>query len=166
MALTNYELIYPGDFANRQDLFATLEHYFHFYNYECPHQALAYQTSADFYEQNPKDMFFVLMGAPPPGPPGFNAFFTRMDPFLLYSKRRLPYNRFACQEDGAPQGCARAPKQARNGWRPSGRPSDQPAALSKNDPFFVQITRATSIDTATISSTLFVLRPQNERRTL
>jgi putative transposase len=44
-----YELIYPGDFATGQDLFSALETYFHFYNHQRPHQALGYQTPADFY---------------------------------------------------------------------------------------------------------------------
>ena len=44
-----YELIYPGDFANGQDLFAALENYFHFYNHRRPHQALGYRTPADLF---------------------------------------------------------------------------------------------------------------------
>ena len=44
-----YELIYPSDFATGQDLFPALENYFHFYNHQRPHQALGYQTPADFY---------------------------------------------------------------------------------------------------------------------
>ena len=44
-----YELIYPGDFATGKDLFAALENYFHFYNYERPHQALGYQVPADLF---------------------------------------------------------------------------------------------------------------------
>ena len=49
-----YELIYPGDFATGQDLFAALENYFHFYNYDRPHQALGYQTPADLFPHKPK----------------------------------------------------------------------------------------------------------------
>jgi putative transposase len=44
-----YELLYPGDFATGQELYPALEHYFHFYNYERPHQALGYQTPADLF---------------------------------------------------------------------------------------------------------------------
>jgi putative transposase len=44
-----YELIYPGDFATGADLFPALENYFHFYNYQRPHQALGYQTPADLF---------------------------------------------------------------------------------------------------------------------
>jgi putative transposase len=44
-----YELIYPGDFADGLDLFTALEHYFHFYNYKRPHQALGYRTPADLF---------------------------------------------------------------------------------------------------------------------
>jgi transposase InsO family protein len=44
-----YELIYPGDFATGLDLFPALQSYFHFYNYQRPHQALGYQTPADLF---------------------------------------------------------------------------------------------------------------------
>ena len=44
-----YELIYPGDFASGRELFPALEDYFHFYNYQRPHQALGYQTPADLF---------------------------------------------------------------------------------------------------------------------
>jgi putative transposase len=44
-----YELIYPGDFAGGAELFAALERYFRFYNYERPHQALGYKTPADLF---------------------------------------------------------------------------------------------------------------------
>ena len=44
-----YELIYPGDFAGGAELFAALESYFHFYNFERPHQALGYRTPAELF---------------------------------------------------------------------------------------------------------------------
>lgn len=44
-----YELIYPGDFADGQSLWAGLQRYFLFYNYERPHQALAYRSPADIF---------------------------------------------------------------------------------------------------------------------
>ena len=44
-----YELIYPGDFADGIALFAALQSYFHFYNYERPHQALDYRTPAQLF---------------------------------------------------------------------------------------------------------------------
>jgi putative transposase len=46
-----YELIYPGDFARGADLIPALERYFHFYNYQRPHQALGYRTPADLFPQ-------------------------------------------------------------------------------------------------------------------
>ena len=49
-----YELIYPGDFATGQDLFSALENYFHFYNYQRPHQALGYQTPAELFPYQSK----------------------------------------------------------------------------------------------------------------
>jgi len=44
-----YELIYPGDFASGADLLPALDRYFHFYNYQRPHQALDYRTPADLF---------------------------------------------------------------------------------------------------------------------
>jgi putative transposase len=44
-----YELIYPGDFASGADLLPALDRYFRFYNYQRPHQALAYRTPADLF---------------------------------------------------------------------------------------------------------------------
>jgi putative transposase len=44
-----YELIYPGDFASGAELFPALDRYFHFYNYQRPHQALGYRTPADLF---------------------------------------------------------------------------------------------------------------------
>jgi putative transposase len=44
-----YELIYPGDFTSGLDLFPALDRYFHFYNYQRPHQALAYRTPAELF---------------------------------------------------------------------------------------------------------------------
>ena len=49
-----YELIYPGDFASGLELVPALEHYFHFYNHERPHQTLGYQTPADLFPYKPK----------------------------------------------------------------------------------------------------------------
>ena len=45
---------------------------------------------------------------------------------------------------GQRRDATRAPIQARNGWRPHGRPLGQPAAPSKDRRFFVQTTRTTS----------------------
>jgi putative transposase len=39
----------PGDFAGGAALHAALEKYFHFYNFERPHQALGYQTPAELF---------------------------------------------------------------------------------------------------------------------
>ncbi len=44
-----YELIYPGEFQSGLDLFHQLEHYFEFYNFQRPHQSLAYQTPANCF---------------------------------------------------------------------------------------------------------------------
>jgi len=44
-----YELIYLGDFADGATLWSALDTYFTFYNYQRPHQALAYLTPAAVY---------------------------------------------------------------------------------------------------------------------
>lgn len=44
-----YELVYPGDFADGQQLWRALATYFYFYNYRRPHQALGYRTPAEVY---------------------------------------------------------------------------------------------------------------------
>ena len=44
-----YELIYPGDFRSGADLLPALDHYFHFYNHQRPHQALGYRTPAELF---------------------------------------------------------------------------------------------------------------------
>jgi transposase InsO family protein len=49
-----YELIYPGDFQSGIALLAALTNYFHFYNYQRPHQALDYQTPADLFPHKHK----------------------------------------------------------------------------------------------------------------
>jgi putative transposase len=49
-----YELIYPGDFASGLELWPALEEYFHFYNYQRPHQALGYRTPADLFPRPSK----------------------------------------------------------------------------------------------------------------
>jgi putative transposase len=44
-----YELLYPGAFQSGHDLRPALDHYFHFYNFQRPHQALAYLTPAQIF---------------------------------------------------------------------------------------------------------------------
>jgi len=49
-----YELVYPGDFQDGAELHAALTSYFHFYNYQRPHQALGYQTPANLFPHKRK----------------------------------------------------------------------------------------------------------------
>ena len=49
-----YELIYHGAFASVAELFPALEKFFHFYNYQRPHQALDYQPHAAGFPYQPK----------------------------------------------------------------------------------------------------------------
>jgi putative transposase len=49
-----YELVYPGDFHDGAELHAALASYFHFYNYQRPHQALGYQTPAELFPHKRK----------------------------------------------------------------------------------------------------------------
>jgi putative transposase len=44
-----YELIYPGDFVSGAEIWPALNSYFHFYNFQRPHQALNYRTPAELY---------------------------------------------------------------------------------------------------------------------
>lgn len=48
-----YELIYPGDFSNGEQLSIALRDYFWHYNYRRPHQALGYATPAQLFGQQP-----------------------------------------------------------------------------------------------------------------
>lgn len=48
-----YELIYPGDFCQGQQLSTALQEYFWHYNYRRPHQALGYATPAQRFSQQP-----------------------------------------------------------------------------------------------------------------
>ncbi len=43
------ELVYPGDFVSGTDICPALNSYFHFYNFQRPHQALNYRTPAQLY---------------------------------------------------------------------------------------------------------------------
>jgi hypothetical protein len=115
-----YEPIYPGDFASGLDLFRALADYFHFYNHQRPHQALGYQTPADLFPHRPQATSPRHDGGAAPKPPGFTADVFQNGYFLLYSKRHLPYNRFACQEDRALQG-----------WNPSAEASPEWMAASR-----------------------------------
>ena len=93
-----YELIYPGDFATGLELFPALENYFHFYNLPAPAPGARLSDAGGSVpaqlqkeEGRPPDG-----GRCPPNPLGFIAFVFQNGCFSLYSKRRLPYNRFAC----------------------------------------------------------------------
>ena len=66
-----YELIYPGDFASGADLISALDRYFHFYNYQRPHQALDYRPPAELFPHRPQTKRSSrCWGALPPKPPG------------------------------------------------------------------------------------------------
>ena len=47
-----YEEVYLNDYASPREARNGLDRYFHFYNYERPHQALGYQTPAQVYAAN------------------------------------------------------------------------------------------------------------------
>jgi len=49
-----YELVYPGDFSNGEQLLLALDDYFRFYNHQRPHQALGYKTPADLFPHKRK----------------------------------------------------------------------------------------------------------------
>ena len=143
-----YELIYPGDFATGQDLFQALENYFHFYNYQRPHQALTTRRRQILPAPIQKEEATVVMGAPPPSPRDLPLLFSRMDAFCFTRNGACRTIDLLARRIGLSRDGTRAPMQVRNGWRPSGRRSDQPAALSKNGRFFVQPMGSTSLNTA------------------
>ncbi len=141
-----YELIYPGDFATGLELFPALENYFHFYNHQRPHQALGYRTPADLFPHKPKkEEVAVMMGdAVPQTPWDLSLSFSRMDVFPFTANGTCRTIEMLDRNIGQRRDATRAPIQARNGWRPSGRRLGQPAAPSKDCRIFVQTMGSTS----------------------
>ena len=87
------------------------------------------------------------MGAPPPNPRDLPLLLTRMDAFCFTRNGSCRTIVLLARRIGLSRDGTRAPMQVRNGWRPSGRRSDQPAAPSKNGRFFVQPMGSTSLFT-------------------
>ena len=85
-----------------------------------------------------------MMGALPPTPRDLPLLFARMDVFALLENGSCRTIDLLARRIGLRRDATRAPMQVRNGWRPSGRRSDQPAAPSKNGRFFVQLMGSTS----------------------
>jgi hypothetical protein len=71
--------------------------------------------------------------------------FSRMDVFCFTRNRTCRTIDLLARRIGLSRDGTRAPMQVRNGWRPSGRRSHQPAAPSKNGRFFVQLMGSTSV---------------------
>ena len=72
--------------------------------------------------------------------------YSRMDAFRFTRNRACRKIDLLARRTGLSRDGTRAPMQVRNGWRPHGRlPDQQPAALSKDCRFFVQLTRTTSV---------------------
>src|SRR5258708_14642810 len=80
----------------------------------------------------------VVMGALPPNPRDLPLLFSRMDAFCFTQKGSCRTIVLLARRIGLSRDGTRAPMQVRNGWRPSGRPSDQPAAPSQNGRLFVE----------------------------
>ena len=91
-----------------------------------------------------KEEAIVVMGAPPPNPRDLPLLLTRMDAFCFTRNGSCRTIVLLARRIGLSRDGTRAPMQVRNGWRPSGRRSDQPAAPSKNGRFFVQPMGSTS----------------------
>ena len=56
-----YEEVYLKDYASPREARSGLERYFHFYNFERPHQALDYQTPAQVYAVNQQAMLYSTL---------------------------------------------------------------------------------------------------------
>ena len=118
-----YELIYPGDFASGGELYPALDRYFRFYNYRRPHQALGYRMPADLYPQGAqKEKGVLLMGDfVPQAPQDLSLFLPEWIIFPLPVLRACLIIGELDRRIGQRRDATRAPIQARNGWRPSGR---------------------------------------------
>ena len=85
-----------------------------------------------------------MMGALPPNPRDLALLFSRMDAFLFTENSTCRTIELLARRIGQRRDATRAPMQARNGWRPSGRRLGQPAAPSKDGRNFVQTMGSTS----------------------
>jgi len=56
-----YEEVYLNDYASPREARRGLAHYFHFYNFERPHQTLDYQTPAQVYAVKDQAMLYSLL---------------------------------------------------------------------------------------------------------
>ena len=84
------------------------------------------------------------MGALPPNPRDLALLFSRMGAFRFTRNGACRTIDLLARRIGLRRDATRAPMQVRNGWRPSGRRSDRPAAPSKNGRNFVQPMGSTS----------------------
>src|SRR6202790_3586897 len=94
--------------------------------------------------QGKKEEVTFLMGTPPPSSRDLTLLFSRMDAFRFTRNGTCRTIETLARRIGLSRDGTRAPMQVRNGWRPSGRRSGQPAAPSKNERFFVQLMGSTS----------------------
>src|SRR5712691_7483322 len=99
-----------------------------------------------------KEEDLALMGdAVPQTPWDLPLLLSRMDAFYFTRNGTCRTIDLLARRIGLRRDATRAPMQVRNGWRPSGRRSDQPAAPSKNGRFFVQLMGSTSLCPAVAS---------------
>ena len=131
-----YELIYPGDFADGAELFAGAGSLLPFLQSpspapgaRLPHAGRSVPAPVN------KEKARHDGGLCPPNPPGFNAFSSRVDGFCFAVIRSCAYNGGLDRRIGQRRDATRAPTQARNGWRPSGRLLDSPPHHLRNGEF-------------------------------
>src|SRR5580700_9379538 len=99
--------------------------------------------------QTQKEKVVVMMGdAVPQTPWDLALFFTRMDGFFFTAHGICRTIEMLDRNIGQRRDATRAPIQARNGWRPSGRRLGQPAAPSNDCRIFVQTMGSTSFSSA------------------
>src|SRR5579864_6838880 len=99
--------------------------------------------------QTQKEEVILMMGAPPPSPRDLSLLFSRMDVFFFNAHSTCRTIEMLDRNIGQRRDATRAPIQARNGWRPSGRRLGQPATPSKDCRIFVQTMGSTSPDPRT-----------------
>jgi len=86
----------------------------------------------------------MMGGSAPQTPRDLALFLTRMDDFSFLAAHDCRTMEGLDRRIGQRRDATRAPTQARNGWRPSGRLLVTPAAPSKDGRFFVQTMGSTS----------------------
>jgi len=144
-----YELIYPGDFATAwscsrrwKTISISTITSAHTRRWAIGRRQTCSRTEPKGRSHLPDG------GLCPPNPLGFIAFVFQNGCFCFPANGTCRTIERLDRKTGQRRDATRAPIQARNGWRPHGRPLGQPAAPSKDSRNFVQTMGSTSRFTA------------------